>query len=73
MDFLEVSFFPRMTVMLRHMKPHALYATKLICFPGKRSTMDSMSSARRMDMDMARQKCLYPSGDHASIGILQYK
>jgi len=30
MDFLEVSFLPRMTVRLRHMNPHALYAMKLI-------------------------------------------
>ena len=73
MDFLDVSFLPSMTVRLRHTNPHALYAIKLICFPGNKSTTDSMSSASSMEMDMARQKCLYPSGDQASIGVIQYK
>ena len=68
--FLLTSVFPSMTLMLRHMNPHALYVIKLICFPGNRSTMDSMSSAKRMDMDSASAKCLYPSGDHASIGLI---
>ena len=58
MDFLDVSVLPSMTVRLRQTKPHALYAMKLIWSPGKRSTMDFISSASRMEMEMARQKCL---------------
>lgn len=70
MDFLEVSVLPSMTVRFRQTNPQALYAMKLIWSPGKRSTMDSMSSASRMEMEMARQKCLYPSGDQASIHVM---
>ena len=58
MFFLEVNFLPSITVRLRQINPQALYAIKLIWFPGKRSTMDSMSSASKIEMDTARQKCL---------------
>lgn len=58
MFFLEVNFLPSITVRLRQINPHVLYAIKLIWFPGKRSTMDSMSSASKIEMDTARQKCL---------------
>lgn len=58
MFFLEVSFLPMITVKLRQMNPQALYAMKLICLPGNRSTIDSMSSASSIEMETARQKCL---------------
>lgn len=67
MFFLEVSFLPSMTARLRHVNPQALYAIKLIWLPGNKSTMDSMSSASSIEIDSARQKCLYPSGLQASI------
>lgn len=56
--FLLVSFLPSMTVKLRQINPQALYAMKLIWLPGKRSTIDSMSSASSIEMETARQKCL---------------
>ena len=58
MFFLEVSFLPSTTARLRQIKPQALYAIKLIWFPGNRSTMDSISSASSIEMESARQKCL---------------
>ena len=58
MFFLDVNFLPSTTARLRQINPQALYAMKLIWLPGKRSTIDSMSSASSIDIDRARQKCL---------------
>ena len=49
MFFLEVNFLPSITVRLRQINPQALYAIKLIWFPGKRSTMDSLTSASKIE------------------------